>query len=309
MEPVSVRIVIDKVFRASDRFSVRGELAKVTDLPPAFSVRQRLAILQAIYRFSPEVRLHPNDSYRPTSVPWYLDRVRMRRRRAWWPDVHVLHPFEVTVQSLISQVSGGQHSGRGRNKTDFFLETVINKSETRAGLLAIAPCYVHLRRDPDSQGWDIQYWFFYAYNGDITTGADFEHEGDFEHVTVRLSESLEIRRVFYHVHNNESQWRELGEFLLTAEGRPVVYSALDTHATYWSRGKHVRDWLPDDYTADGGPIWRTWNRLQLVGNLESPLLGQEWIKYTGQWGEIGSKISWLSGPYGPAFQRYWDRDT
>lgn len=312
MPDLSARFLLTKVLQAQSPLLFKEELKKVPQLGQG-SVRRRLELLDAIYRFAPEVRLHPDDIYRPTSVPWYLQNVRMRRHRPFWPDVQVLDPFEVTVQSLISQSSGGQHSGRGDERTKFFLEIAINISDTRRGLLGVAKCYVHFRPAPDGRGdWDFQYWFFYAYNGDITTGADFEHEGDFEHVTVRARPDLRtIARVFYHVHNEESVWRDPGEFRLTGDGHLVVYSAKHTHATYWSPGKQARSGLPDDHTADGGPTWRTWDALQLVGERDRPVRWQEWIKYTGHWGQIGTSrwISWLSGPYGPAFQRYWDDDT
>lgn len=307
---ISTRTVVTRVLRAVPPFWLNAQIRAVPGLPPGNRVKQRLELLNAIYRFSPEVRLHPDDRYRPTSVPWYLQRVRMRRHRPGWFDVHILDPDEVTVRTLVSQSSGGQHSGRGGSRTNFFLEIVTNVPETRRGLLGVAECYVHFRPAPDGSGaWDVQYWFFYAYNGDITTGADFEHEGDFEHVTIRMSPDFKsIGGVFYHVHNTESEWRDPDEFDLTDDGHPIVYSARHTHATYWSSGKQSRSGLPDDHTSDGGPTWRTWSTLRLVGQRMRPTSGQEWIQYTGRWGQIGTFFSWLSGPYGPAFQGYWTDD-
>ena len=311
MTPVSARFVMRNVVRVTSAFSIREQLRNIPELDRFSTLRPKLTLLDAIYRFAPAVRLHPDDIYRPTSVPLYLSNVQMRRHRPWWFDVHILGPGWVDAQSLISQSSGGQHSGQGTERTNFFLEIRQWVDETRRGRLAVAECYVHFRPAPNGGGdWDVQYWFFYAYNGDITTGADFEHEGDWEHVTVRIpADFLSIDRVFYHVHNNESVWRERGEFEQAHGEHVVVYSAYHTHATYWDSGEQDREWLPDDHTADGGPEWRTWDVLRLVGQREHPRPGQQWIKYTGHWGQIGTKISWLSGPYGPAFQRYWDEDT
>ncbi|MGC5077571.1 Vps62-related protein [Agrococcus sp. DT81.2] len=299
--------VVTKVVRAVPPATLRGSLASVPRLPPGPGARASVELLDAIHRFAPEVRLHPDDRYRPSSVPWYLQNVRMRRHRAWWPDVRILDVGEVNVNTLIAQRSGGQSSGQGADRTNFFLEIAANTTETRRGRLAIAECYVHFRRAPGtSTAWDLQYWFFYPYNGDITTGADFEHEGDFEHVTVRIGRDLRsVQEVFYHVHNTESTWRRPGEFSSTSEGHPIVYSARHTHATYWSAGKQARTALPDDHTADGGPVWQTWDHLRLVGHRRRPTAGQEWIRYTGHWGQIGTGFSWLGGPYGPAFQGYW----
>lgn len=308
MAQISIDDIARRVAEESRPYSVR-RITGLLDLP-GVSFWRRLTLLHAVLRYAPELRLHPDEKYFPTSVPWYLQNTRMRRHRAWWPDVRILDPFEVTVETLISQSSGGQHSGAGSSRTNFFLEIAVNVAETRRGRLAVAKCYVHVRRAPaPSEGWDIQYWFFYAYNGDITTGADFEHEGDWEHVTVRLDENVQsIRQVFFHAHNTESEWRQPGEFQLTAGTHPVAYSAKHTHATYSSAGKQPRRFLPDDHTANGGEAWRTWNSLSLVGEREHPVSGNDWVKYTGHWGQIGTKISWLSGPYGPAFQGYWNDD-
>jgi hypothetical protein len=306
---LSSRFVLINVVRAQPPFSFKAHLVSVMGAMSNGRVKQALALLAAIYRFAPEVRLHPDDIYRPSSVPWYLQHLRMRRHRPGAPDVHILHPGEVTVRSLVSQSSGGQESGRGRQRTDFLVEIVSIVPETRRGLLGVAECYVHLRPAPTRDAWDIQYWFFYAYNGDISRGADFEHEGDFEHVTVRVApDGKTMFRVFYHAHNTESVWRAGRDVTFSGGTHPVAFSAKHTHATYWRSGTHSRRLLPDDHTANGGPIWRTWSSLRLLGHRDRPTAGQEWIHYTGHWGQIGTKISWLSGPFGPAFQGYWDND-
>jgi hypothetical protein len=158
--------------------------------------------------------------------------------------------------------------------------------------------------------WDIQYWFFYAYNGDITTGADFEHEGDWEHITVRVDGNLKTpMSVFFASHATESEWRNRGGFKINSDGHPVVYSAYHSHATSWRVGTHPRRFLPDDYTAEGGPKWATWDTLRLIGTHRRPLQDLEWVKFTGHWGQIGTPgPEWLSGPYGPAFQAWWADD-
>jgi Vacuolar protein sorting-associated protein 62 len=308
MAELSIAHVARTVGSTTGRFSVRW-LVGLLNMPD-LSVTRRLQLLNAIQQYAPELRLHPNDIYRPTSVPLYLQNTRMRRHRRWWPDVHILDPFEVNVRTLISQSSGGQYSGLGSGRTNFFVEIAINVDETRRGRLAVARCYVHLRRAPASgEGWDIQYWFFYAYNGDITFGADFEHEGDWEHLTVRLDPQVQaIQEVFFHVHNTESQWRQPGEFQVTGRTHPIAYSARHTHATYWNAGKQHRRFLPDDHTSDDGPAWPTWQAISLIGERDRPVLGNDWVRYTGKWGQIGTIFSWLSGPHSPSFQGYWSDD-
>lgn len=262
-------------------------------------------------RYAPEVRLHPNDDNHPSSVSWYLDRVRMRRHRTNWPDAQLLNRGEVNVHSLISQSSGGEHSGQGRKRTQFFLE-IEGSSETKAqvcrGDLGSAECYVHIRPAPIPQeGYDIQYWFFYPYNA-FGPG----HEGDWEHCTARVNHAGELQKYFYASHARESQWVQAAQVATNGSGHPIVYSADESHACYPNAGKHGRGFLPDDETSDGGDECHTWSALRVIGSFDNPEPQQEWVKYTGHWGEIGaiiaSDVLVTSGPYGPAFQAWWDND-
>jgi hypothetical protein len=311
---LSTIYLLNKVLHTSAPFSIKQALLDVPGLPGQRSLKRRLQALSAIHSFAPELRLHENDRYRPTSVEWFLPKVRMRRHRPHDSDVQILDAGDVTLMSLVSQSSAGQHSGRGSQRTNFFLEIRKQVNETRRGSLAEAECYVHFRRAPGGRdSWDIQYWFFYAYNGDITTGADFEHEGDWEHITVRISDDLRsLERVFFASHATESEWQSASEVAMTSGSHPVAYAAYHSHATFATSGKHPRTGLPDDHTSSAGPHWQPWNSLRLIGERHRPVRGQEWVKYTGRWGQIGTQASdwpeWLSGPYGPAFQAWWNDD-
>lgn len=271
----------------------------------------------AIVRFAPEIHMHPDDKYMPCSVPWYLSRVRMRFDRSGDDPPTFLRKGEVNVRSLISQQFGSEHSGQGRTPSHFFLQIPNDDDEerTRRGDLANAPCYVHFRDAPGGGAIDIQYWFFYAFNGDITPGpANIQHEGDWEHVTVRITRDLQrIVKVFFATHKKESKWYTTGVRFLYGT-HPIGYSAKNSHATYPSIGNHDRPWpRPQDETKDSLKVWKTWQTgLMRVGTFESPAPGQEWLKYTGSWGEIGTKPfeEWFvsSGPFGPALQPWWDDD-
>src|SRR5690606_12007506 len=101
---------------------------------------------------------------------------------------------------------------------------------------------------------DIQYWFFYPYNDWV---ASVNHEADWEHITVVASGDGTLRGVWYANHNG-GDWYEPGEVPLTAEGRPVVYVADGSHASYPVAGTFNHGPGFDDRTYDGGPVWRTW---------------------------------------------------
>jgi hypothetical protein len=311
---LSARYLSDALLQSAGSISVRNSLLKLRGIPTTTSLRERLLLLDAVVRFAPKLRLHPNDANMPCSVRWYLQHVRMRRHRQWWPDNQILALGDVTIRTLVSQSSGGEESGMGTRRTAFFLEIAgESHANARAGDLATAECYVHLRGAPHDQGIDIQYWFFYAYNS-FGPG----HEGDWEHVTVRLDSDLAAAKVFFASHASESVWRSVGTYRTDEWGHPVVYVAEGSHACYPVAGQQDRgSWYsaelpPDDFARGGGPSWDTWKALKLVGERSAPVSDQEWLRYTGHWGEIGdvgtSKWFVTSGPYGPAFQAWWDDD-
>jgi hypothetical protein len=275
----------------------------------------------AMRRFAPEVRLHPDDRYMPASVPWYLARVRMRWHRIsigpLWGDKNILKR-EVNVQSLVSQNYKGNPSGSGRESTNYFIQIHGGDREaTRRGDLGSAEVYAHIRPAPGgSPRFDIQYWFLYPYNADITGPIlSPAHEGDWEHITVRLSPDLQrVDSVFFAAHKSNAGWLP-AESVSFNDGHPVVYSAKHSHATYPKAGRQERGiWisLPDDHTKDGGPIWRTWERVVRVGEIGAPEPGQEWVNYNGLWGERGffvlNPFSTHGAP-GPAFQSWWYDDN
>ena len=158
-------------------------------------------------------------------------------------------------------------------------------STTYTGNLDTAVCYAHVIALPppgtpgfDSvpDGLDIQYWFFYAYNGKLgfilpmnLTG---EHEGDWEHITVRLSNASDpgsraIAGIFYAAHGAaEGSWLTdqasgttpvSGKYVLLNETHPLVYAAWHSHASYEDTGLQGRwrtAWMANDVTGDG-PQW------------------------------------------------------
>lgn len=316
------------------RWSIVGQGATVTVFYGPM-VRREVEE-DAARRFAPVVRLHPNEVYAPANVHWYLSRVRMRHHRSvlrWCSllfficppvrlDAQLLDLGQVNAASLLAQRSGGQTSGVGSKRTDFFLEidgSEQSQNETRRGSLESAVVYAHIRQAPSgSAKFDIQFWFFYPFNGSIVTAPVYrpQHEGDWEHITVRVSPDFQVAdSVFFAAHSGSDAW--LPASAVSWDGsHPIVYSALGSHASYPTAGTQSRPpWvlMPDDHTSDGGHVWHTWQRVSVVGSFDNPTPGNEWIRYTGRWGQmgvafIGGKTA-TDGPRGPAFQGWWYDDN
>jgi len=173
---------------------------------------------------------------------------------------------------------------------------------------------------------DIKYFFFYTWNGfepfrvgilqGLTTNpfnfdwANFAlHYGDWEHVTVRLSEDLStVQGVFYSQHHG-SQWVTNPTMSGT---HPVVYAGWNSHANYSTSGIQVEDtilnspgiipvsWLKvvDVTTNSGtfetyhipanfyssGVIWEPWSSTSNFVLMDSDPTAAQWLAFEGQWG-------------------------
>jgi hypothetical protein len=269
-------------------------------LPPT----DRPAVAEVVERFAPEVRLHPEERYFPSSVSWYLDRTHMRVNAEAQGDL----PTTVSAGApALTKATASKEKTAGDAISRYFLQILNNEHESaaRAGNLASAKTYVHLRAPADgSKGLDIQYWFFFPYSGPIIGGpAGGAHEGDWEHITVRLDPTWQrVEKVFYAAHNSEGGWVSAENVRFRDETHPVVYTARYGHASYPTSGLQSRGMLPADRTADGGATWRTWENLRIIADKSGPRDGVDWLAYAGRWGEPGVIFS---GPHGPAFQRYW----
>lgn len=159
----------------------------------------------------------------------------------------------------------------------FFLD--LQQRQVRAGIGVTAPVlYYHV------PGRYIVYWFFYAYND----GGPFDHEGDWENITVHLDAQDRPTEVAFFAHGRPRVYPWDG---IDREGsHPVVYSAKGSHASYARPGFHLA--IPGFDSTSAGPKWRTWRHLRNV-------VREDWWGYGGAWGEVG-EIAATTGPQGPS---------
>lgn len=260
-------------------------------------------------KFLPILHLHSEDNYKPSLVSWYLKRVHMRFDKRGGTDPGTFLPKgSIRQNNILNQSYNGQSSG-GETKSNFFLQIPNDGDEmiTRNGDISQFSCYVHIV--PGRNPLEIQYWFFYPYNGDVAPGpAESGHEGDWEHITVRLKENeKEIDQIYYAAHHQEGKWY-VAEGNISRDGRPVVYSAKHTHASYPKPGRYDRGILPDDVTDDQGytidyNAQYAWLSMDAVSRNSI----HNWVFFSGRWGEVGLGAN-TSGPYGPQFQNAWNGD-
>ena len=155
-------------------------------------------------------------------------------------------------------------------------------------------------------GTNLQYWFFYPYNDRY---GFFDHEGDWEHVTVHLDEQRRPRELMLAQHGNNRPGESRPWEGVRLEGEhPIVLAARGDHASYPEQAS--MPWFERSsgcaaLAACASPIWRTWEGGGLVNIGErGALLGADGVfEYDGRWGGKGRWFAIGRAPRAPPYQR------
>lgn len=172
---------------------------------------------------------------------------------------------------------------------------------------------------------DAFWFFFYSYNlGNAVFNVRFgNHVGDWEHTTIRFHNGVP-NAVFFSEHNFGSVYSY--EAVEKIGKRPVIYSAVGTHAMYATPGLHpyILPWgILHDQT-DRGPLWdpalnsHTYTYDHEKDVLRSSTLTPDsptsWFHFAGHWGDkfyplgderqyrFAGQYHYVNGPLGPKFK-------
>jgi Vacuolar protein sorting-associated protein 62 len=277
-----------------------------------------------IAQFAPEVRLAPStiDWTRPANVDWYLPQVRMRFSHHLCRDHEVMAAGTITSDNIWRQqhprsswlCAHTRHLVKSGLDGGGTAEAFFLKATKRSVWRGIPEAqrdqwrvYAHVQpstyvrpSDHLAAAYDVQVWFFYAYNAAI---AGFNHEADWEHMTVSVTADFAVVSVYFSEHRGGRRVDDL-RVLRWVDGTHVVgFSARGTHASYPDPGAH-RGQIVDDLCYDGGPRWQTWRNFINLGERGHILGGQDWARYDGRWGQTGM-WSVTTGPVGPMFNPRW----
>jgi len=270
----------------------------------------------------------------PANVDWYLASTQMRFHHDNCPDHQILNQGTITTSNIITQSHqratswlGCSHSGttygsdgtNGYSSENHFFLQAVNDDATHPGVRD-APgwkVYTHVYRN-NIGGISIQYWFFYAYNDFI---AAFNHEADWEHITVQLNASQQPATLIYAAHHAPRTWQA---YQVTWYGgtHPQVWVADGSHASYASEGEcdsAYPEGTSESCWTNLDQSWFTWSggkgadrglqggglvnagEMPQAGTSKRPMAGQDWLRYSGRWGEEGN-LEDTSGPQGPGYQ-------
>ena len=162
------------------------------------------------------------------------------------------------------------------------------------------PMYVEY--EPDRY---VIYWFFYGHNNvkSLKGAIKDRHEGDWEHIVVRLGAGNRATAVAYYQHycgGDIFSWSEMErKGFLTDETHPRVYVAKGAHASYpntgWKPFSCGRIWKgAGDKVAKGPVTWRTWAR---GSDAFKRADAQPWYGFGGGWGDIADSTTVKPGPF------------
>nr|DAD30138.1 TPA_asm: hypothetical protein HUJ06_031606 [Nelumbo nucifera] len=254
------------------------------------NLNQIEALLQA---YSPWIYFHPDESYLPSSVTWFFNNGALLYKKG---DESNPVPIDPTGSNL---PLGGSNDG------SYWLDLPINetdKGKVKKGELQSSQAYIHVKPMLGATFTDVGIWVFYPFNGparakiefiNVSLGKIGEHVGDWEHLTLRISNFTgELWRVYFSQHS-KGTWMNASELEFQGGNKLVAYSSLHGHAFYpkpglvlqGSNGVGIRnDTAKSKALMDTGvkPVIVSAEHLGTV--VEPP-----WLNYAREW---GPKISY-----------------
>lgn len=293
-----------------------------------------------IIQYMPVVHLHSRETCMPASAEWFIERSELRRMS----DDEVLAPKGGVTPSLMAENAdgcrlvlpdAGDYGGAPATNLDIDVPVYV-----RVKKLQPPPWPPHLddRASAREGCLEIEYMYFFPYNkGRFGIG---DHQGDWEHVTVRVTRDPPhaLLGVRYNNHRDwEGVWVAAKDVPLTERGQIAAYCALGGHGFWPSAGIQPRIALVgSDLTDARGIAWRPRTILRMVtdspevveghnpdrmsvprfiiGNpvesgIEVRPLDADWLKFRGEWGTSESVPvrGWFRGAATNATSSLWSR--
>lgn len=269
---------------------------------------------ELVYKYAPQIRHYSEENYHMASMDWYLPRAKIVEYVKGPGFFGHLTDRELNITE--SNIIDDKYA-------DERFKITRKVSEAKYGDPRTAKTYVHVQKahyqDKPylNDDIDIQYWFFYPWNGDqgednIPFTDDADHEGDWENVTITVDGKGNLKRVFASSHGAGETYGPEGVSKVPGRDNIIIYAANESHAMYNDKGYNHPDAAFLDPCDDGGLWFSSWEpgRIEIVeiGNLYkgyqnySPgtdaidilheSFGQQetkpaWLNFIGRWGTNG----------------------
>ncbi|XP_057495186.1 hypothetical protein At1g04090-like isoform X1 [Actinidia eriantha] len=279
-------------FIAQNGTNVQTSLACLKNVNPNIyssmpNVSQIHALVQA---YSPWIYFHPNEKYLPSSVHWFFKNGALLYKKGE-------ESRPVSVEPTGSNLPQG-----GSNDGAYWLDLPMKhaaKEQVKKGDLQDAGVYLHIKPMFGATFTDIAIWVFYPFNGPARAKVEVinvslcnigEHVGDWEHVTLRVSNfDGELKSVYFSEHGG-GLWASVPELEFQDGNKPVAYASLHGHAFYPKAGLVLEGYVGGigirNDTAKGKAVMDTGARFLVVAaeHLGPTIVEPPWLNYARKWG-------------------------
>ncbi|XP_050204850.1 hypothetical protein At1g04090-like [Mercurialis annua] len=271
--------------------------------------------IQAVFRtYSPIIYFHPDEEFLSSSVNWYFNNGALLYKKG-----QESNPVRI-------ETNGSNLPQDGVNDDVYWLDLPVDekaKERVKRGDLQESEVYLHIKPMFGATFTDIAIWVFCPFNGpakakieifNISLGKIGEHVGDWEHITLRISNfNGELQSVYFSEHSRGT-WVNASELEFQNGNKFVAYSSLHGHAMYSKPGLVLQGnngiGIRND-TANSKKFLDTGAKFSTVAGLD--IVEPPWINFFRKWGpkinyDIGDEIKkvekLLPGKLKSAFEKF-----
>lgn len=261
------------------------------NINPSLQAMPNLDQVHALIKhYGPTIYFHPDEIYLPSSVSWFLEAGALLYKKG---------------QSKGERIDpSGSNLPKGeRNDGEYWIDLPKDDTEKKIkeGNLESAKLYVHVKPALGGTFTDIVMWIFYPFNGpgclkiglmNIQLNRVGQHVGDWEHVTLRISNFTgELWSVYFSQHSG-GVWVDPSNLEFIEGNKTIVYASRNGHANYPHHGDFLQGSVnlrigvrntaePSKYSLDSSKNYEIISAEYLGdGVVKEPC----WLQYMRKWG-------------------------
>ncbi|KAL6985634.1 hypothetical protein U1Q18_019010 [Sarracenia purpurea var. burkii] len=292
-------------------FCLKSSKSNLSSMPNLIQIK---ALFQA---YSPWIYFHPQESYLPSSVSWFFNNGAL------------LYTKGEESRPVPIQPTGSNLPQGGSNDDAYWIDLPADdssKERVMKGDLQSSEAYLHVKPMFGATFTDIAVWVFYPFNGpatakleivDIPLGKIGEHVGDWEHLTLRISNFNGALLGIYFSEHSGGTWVDSSSLEFRDGNKAATYSSLNGHAFYARPGLVLQGsggiGIRND-TGRSDKVMDTGARYTVVSaeHLGREIVEPPWIDYYRKWGpkvsyrledEVQKVENLLRGSLKSAFER------